>query len=252
MPDLVGVEVTAEKVSEEIFPQVPSPVAQQARRCHLSPAHHGAEAVAGSFQARRALAGGAVILWAVLPTVDPVVQGVVSSPHAVEDCTGSEHIPPGGEGQLDRVDPCVADNPDVGSIRAARKDAGGGPLHCVDSIAADEIVAENSTCEIEQAVGAQPGTVLVGPAVEFHVAHDLVAAVGHSIPIGVFQAPEIGGGDDIERSLVPECALRHDHLVSEYGALVVDSIPVGVLQHSHEAGLLLEQFGLLEVLSITL
>ena len=154
MANLVGVEVAAEKVSEEISSKVASPVAKEARGCHLSPAHHGAETVAGSFQARRALPCGSVIFRPVLAAMDPVVEGVVASADAVEDCAGSKHVPPGGEGQLDRVDSRVADNPDAGSIRAAGKDAGGGSLHCVDAIAADEVIAENPAGEIEQAVGA--------------------------------------------------------------------------------------------------
>ena len=114
------------------------------------------------------------------------------SPYAVEDRTGSQHVAPGREGQLDRVDSSVADDPDVRAICTAGENSGRGSLRGANPIGPDKVVAEDSTGKVEQAVGSQPGAVLVGPAIEFHIAHDLVAAVGDPVSIGVLEAPEIG------------------------------------------------------------
>ncbi len=49
---------------------------------------------------------------------------------------------------------------------------------------------------------------------------------------------------------MPEGSFRHDHLVGKDGALVKDTISIGVFKHSDKSRPLLQQFGFLQILSI--
>ena len=86
----------------------------------------------------------------------------------------------------------MADNSDVRAICTTGENPGRGSLRGANSIGSDKVVAEDSAGKVEQAVGSQPGAVLVCAAIEFHITHDLVAAVGDTISIGVLESPEIG------------------------------------------------------------
>ena len=188
----MGIEMTAEIVIAVFFPEMLSPVAEESSRRDLSPAYDRTQPVARSLEAGGAFAGGAIVLRSVLAAVDPVRERVVPSPDAVENRAGPQHVAPGREGELDRVDSGVADDPDVRAICTAGENPGRGSLRGVNSVASDKVVAEDSSGKVEQAVGSQPGAVLVGPAIEFHITHDLVATVGDPVPIGVLESPEIG------------------------------------------------------------
>jgi hypothetical protein len=78
--------------------------------------------------------------------------------------------------------------------------------------------------------------VLVCSTIKFHGAKDLLTFISNSIIILILKPPQIRGGNNIERAVVPETSFRHGHPIREDGALIKNSIPVKIDQLPYETG----------------
>ena len=159
---------------------------------------------------------------------------VALASETVVDGGGGKDFSAAGEGDIDRIDRALSVNTNVTPVRKTGEDAASPAFPRPAAICSGKLVAEVSSTEVKSSIRAKVRSMLVCPAVEFHLPDDFFALVGYPVIIGVLQPPEIRGGDDVEGSIVPEAALRHGHPVSENGALVEDAVAIGVAEAANE------------------